>query len=85
MRSLRCFACIVMVLLICARTETRPLRPTIERRNPSLLLKASSQVAKEALARKLAVDPNEPPKQPERIPPGGPDSHHHDFINKALP
>jgi hypothetical protein len=77
MSNLRYSVFITLVLLVCVRTETRPLRPNIGR-NLSLLLQASNQVAKEALGPNVEEGINKTPnEQPNRVSPGGPDPHHH--------
>lgn len=78
MPSLRCLVFIIPVLLACATTETRPLKPTKEMIELSLLLQASNQVAKEAMGSDVARSTNETHNvQPNRLSPGGPDPHHH--------
>ena len=84
MPSLRCLVFIILVLLVCARTETRPLKPTIEKIELSRLLQASNQVAKEVMGPNVASSTNETDnEQPNRLSPGGPDPHHH-FIYRGL-
>ncbi|KAL4627093.1 hypothetical protein ACB092_05G142700 [Castanea dentata] len=78
MPSLRCLVFIISVLLVCATTETRPLKPTKEMIELSLFLQASNLVAKEAMGPDEARSTNETHnEQPDRLSPGGPDPHHH--------
>lgn len=69
---MRCLQiCIILVFLQSAKTETRPLNPSIEKRNLHQLVQAFNQIAKETgYEAKLQG-------LPSRLSPGGPDPRHH--------
>ncbi|KAL5774321.1 hypothetical protein ACOSP7_011878 [Xanthoceras sorbifolium] len=72
--SVRCLFWIVLVLLLSARAEGRPLTPFLERRkNLSLSIERTKQVGREAMKNQYAW--------PKRSSPGGPDQQHHSQNN----
>ncbi|KAK4363971.1 hypothetical protein RND71_015329 [Anisodus tanguticus] len=69
MASFRFWLCLILILLSCLRSESRPLEPSSQRRREAMM-ETAREILKERLIHSVKYDVN-------RYSPGGPDPKHH--------